>query len=132
MKQFIFILLLLPVIANAQGHTKMYVTQSGDTLHPNTAIKLGEGRAYDYIYLYTPLNEPLRLQAAKRYLLDDMPGQTYKIARLTRLRTGKEYKEVAVIKINSAKIHRFMTVEYFIEVESALKNGEMFLVKKGQ
>src|SRR4051812_4511111 len=120
MRRVLFLLLLCPLVSSGQDFTKQYVTTNGDTIRVHDVIRLSDAKAYHYIYLHTNL-EQMRANAADRYLKTTMPGRTYSIARLSRIPAGKDsYKAIAVLRIQDPEIHRFMAVEYYIQLEEAL------------
>lgn len=129
MKTLSFLLCFFAFVrVQAQDYTKMYITTTGDTIRPHTKIKISDTGPFNYIYPYYNL-DPMRLNAAKRYVMVTMPGKEYSFDRLSRLKVDKNnYREIGVIRILDPKIHRLVAVDFFVEIESALKNKEITLV----
>lgn len=128
MKTILFLFLLWPTLTYGQEWKEQYITTSGDTLTPKSRIFIVDRLPIHHIY-------PRGVQAqaakvpAKVYLLTDMPGKSFPVARLSRIPEEQGYKAVAVLQISHPDIMPGYMVEYYIDIESALKAGEITIRK---
>lgn len=135
MKHILFVLFLLPIFCQAQDFTKWYVAPTGDTIRPGDKVKINEGKNYTYIFpnYYDAANgstKPSSIEKRKRYLIVNMPGNTYPIKRLSRIKVKKGvYRAIAAISVYDTELRLLDPVEYIIEIDNALKNEEIALVK---
>lgn len=118
------LVLAWPIFGNAQEWKERYVTTTGDTILASDKIAIADRLPIHHI-------APRGIQAqsakvpAKLYLITDMVGGTYEIERLTRIPSDNGYEAFAVIKIVAKDIMPGYAVEYYVDIEKALKAGEV-------
>ena len=126
--KYLIMLTFLPLSVSAQEWKEQYITIAGDTIKPKSRIEIADRLPIHHIYPYGIQAQGAKVPA-KLFLLTDMPGKTYKIDRLTRIPIDEGYKAVAVLEINHPDIMRGYAVDFYIDIEAALKAGEITIRK---
>jgi len=134
MKTVLFIICVLPITCLSQDFTKRYITSTGDTIFVNKSkIYVDTGKAVTSIYpIYETSAGALLQSLALRYVSNSMPGRSYRVTRLTRIRNkGKnDYMEVAAFKIKDNDIDPFGAQEYWVNIEDGILRKEIKINNK--
>lgn len=134
----LILILLLSINAHAQEWKEMYVTTNGDTIKIGTKIKLQEVNRYKSVrpsgyFIVTNNSIDRRKISAGRYtayynfLHMYLKSEVVTVSRLTRIPNDGAYSAFAVFTINDKNLSSY-TAEYYIDIESALKDGEVKII----
>lgn len=125
--KYLLIAVLFPLHVAAQDWTRRYVATNGDTITSESVIKVNSPGSAIFP---KNIDGGIRSAAVNRYMHTVMPGKIYKIDRLSRIEVGKKkYKNVAILSVVDPIIHRQIKQEFIIDIEEALNNKEIAIVK---
>lgn len=123
--RLLLVLLFIPTLSAAQDWKEPYITTAGDTITPQHRIAVADRLPIHHINPNAVQAQAAKV-AAKVFVMTDMPGRTFRIDRLTRIpMKNGEYKAMAVIRISDADIMPGYAVDFYVDIESALKKGEV-------
>lgn len=119
--------LLSSLTSYCQEWTKHYTTTTGIEISVGDKFRISNKALNDIWPKHNP--ERMRMDAAERLIKTEFPGTTQTIVRLSRVPKGNGYKEVAIFEIMDKQINRLLKQEYYVDIEQALKDGEIIIEK---
>lgn len=134
MKKLFLLAVLQIQYVYAQDCKKFAVLKNGDTVFATNKIKVNTDVILQYIQpsLYdvngTPFNSQ-RIERNKRYTTIHMPGNTYKIARLSRVKVSGQYVPIAVLIIGDYSMSPADNTPFTIYLDKAIEFKEITIVK---
>lgn len=134
MKQLFLLVVLQIQYAYAQDWKKFAILKNGDTVFATNKIKVNTDVILQYIQpsLYDVNGAPFnsqRIERNKRYTTIHMPGNTYKIARLSRVKVSGQYVPIAVLLIGDYSMSPADNTPFTIYLDKAIEFKEITIVE---
>lgn len=129
MKQLITAALLaFSFVGYAQDWQKYHVTPQGDTIKVGTKLLVNTDKTLKNIYPHpeTPVEYKDRY---KIYLTTDVPGNTFTVIKLGRIKGSTGYAGTATIEYCNKQMNKFSCAKYSILLDKAIANKEIEIVK---
>ncbi len=128
------LIILISQYVYSQEWKKIALLKSGDTVFVTDRIKINTGITLQNVQpsLYdvngTPFNAQ-RIERNKRYTTIHMPGNTYKITRLSRVKVSGKYVPIAVLVIGDYSMSPADNTPFTIYLDNAIESKEITIIK---
>lgn len=128
-KRLLFVFFLSqPLLLFAQDHTKRYISTTGDTIKVGYKLHFAEQNLHSVNPFRTKLddNEIIRHEI---YIIRYMEGSIHEVSRISRFKDGKDYRYIAVIKIDDPKLDQRLISELYVDIEYGLERKDFTIQK---